>query len=152
MQLETRTLWLKVASAVVIVSGLLTALTALPGLSAPMTFMGDLIFWPLDGGQDATAPTSRLLLAIAGGLTTGFGVLFWLISTRLHPTDPHLARTLILAGIGSWFVVDSAGSIAAGAPLNVLFNLIFLEMFAIPLWRRPAETGPMASSSLKAEA
>jgi len=38
---------------------------------------------------------------------------------------------LIAAGI--WFIVDSAGSIAAGVPSNVAMNFLFLLCIAMPL-------------------
>jgi hypothetical protein len=50
------------------------------------------------------------------------------------PRDPALARRLILLGIGGWYVVDSSMSIAAGAPLNALFNTGFLLLFYVPVW------------------
>ena len=57
------------------------------------------------------------------------------------PANQDLTRSLILTSIGAWFVIDSAGSILAGAPVNALFNVGFLAMFAVPLWR-PARTVP----------
>ena len=143
MQAQTRILWLKIASDVLIIFGLLTALASIASFAAPTSFLVDLIFWPVDGTQAVSSETSHLLAAIAGGLTTGLGVLFYLLTTKLLPTDPSLARLLMSAGLGSWFIVDSLGSFAAGAPLNVLFNAIFAALFLIPLWL------PSASSSLE---
>ena len=34
-----------------------------------------------------------------------------------------------------WFVIDGAGSIAAGAPLNLVGNVAFLVMFILPARR-----------------
>ena len=143
MQAQTRILWLKIASDVLIIFGLLTASASIASFAAPTSFLVDLIFWPVDGTQAVSSETSHLLAAITGGLTTGLGVLFYLLTTKLLPTDPPLARLLMSAGLGSWFIVDSLGSFAAGAPLNVLFNAIFAALFLIPLWL------PSASSSLE---
>lgn len=133
MLLETRMMLLKVASGLVIGFGVIAVLAALPAASGVMLFLTDLIFWPLDGAQTVSADETRLLSAISGGLMVGWGVLLWLLATRLFPNDPDLARRLILPSISAWFVVDSLGSIMAGAPLNAFFNIAFLPLFFLPL-------------------
>lgn len=133
MSQERRLLWLKVGSAFIVGFGLLSLLAVIPATSGPMRFLSDLIFWPLDGAQSLSAPETRLIAGIAGGLMVGFGELLWLVSTRVYPNDPYLARGLILPGIIGWFIIDSLGSILAGAPLNALFNISFLAVFLIPL-------------------
>ncbi len=140
MQVQTRMIWLKAASDIVILFGLLIALASMPPMAAPALFLADLIFWPVDGVQAVPTETSRLLSAISGGVMAGWGVLLYLLTTRLYPRDPELGRMLISASIGIWFVVDSLGSIAAGAPLNALFNVGFLALFMVPLWL-PASPG-----------
>jgi len=134
MQAQTRTMWLKVASDIVILFGLLTALAALSSTAAPTSFLADMIFWPVDGSQAIDTDVAHLLAAILGGVMTGWGVLLYLLTTHLYPRDPKLAKMLISASLGTWFVVDGLGSIAAGASLNALFNLGFLALFFIPLW------------------
>lgn len=151
MQAETRMIWLKLASATVIAFGLLFFLSTLPPLSAPMAFLFDLVIWPLDGGEDLAVPASQLLLAISGGVMAGWGAMLWLITTRLYPSDPKLARSLILTSVCTWFVVDSLGSVIAGAPLNVLFNIVFLELFVIPLWRLPDAAEPPMTTGMRTE-
>jgi hypothetical protein len=136
--------WLKVSSAIYISFGLTTALSALPAAAGLTLFLTDLVFWPLDGAQSLSAPETRLFCGITGGVVTGWGVLVWLIATRLYPREPQLARTLILASVGCWFVVDGIGSTLAGAPGNVALNVVFLALFVVPLWR------PSASPALNA--
>ena len=135
--------WLKAASAVVVGFGILLVFAALPATATPVRFLADLIFWPIDGTQTVDAPETRLLSGILGGIMAGWGVLLWLVSVRLYPRDPDLARTLILTSICVWFVVDGIGSTLAGAPLNVVFNVGFLALFVVPLWtaRRRATAG-----------
>ncbi len=135
MSHEKTVSWLKTASGVVIAFGLLMLLGTIAAMSAPVTLLLDLIFWPIDGQQTATAPETRLILAISGGILTGWGLLLWQISSRLYPQDPALARSLILTSIGVWFVLDGLGSILAGAPLNAVLNIGFLLLFFVPLWR-----------------
>lgn len=144
MSLSTTVVWLKFASGLVIAMGLLTATGAQPALAGVLRFIADLLFWPLDGAQTLAQPESRLLAAVGGGVMTGWGILLWLVVTRLFAREPQLARTMILAAMIGWFVVDSTGSVLAGAPLNAMLNLGFLLLFVIPLWR-PAKAGMFMS-------
>jgi len=127
--------WLKFGSALTIFFGLLVAAAATPIGAAPAQFLADLIFFPIDSAQDLAAPETRLMSAIGGGVMAGWGVMLWMLSTRLFPSDQALAAKLIITSIVTWFVIDSTGSILAGAPLNVAFNLSFLLIFGVPLWR-----------------
>lgn len=129
--------WLKLASAVVIGFGILTALAALPWAAGPTVLLTDLILFPLDGGQSLSAPETRILVAILGGALAGWGVLLWQATTRVYAQHPVLGRSLILTSIGIWFSIDSTASVLAGAPFNVLLNVPFLAMFVLPLWQKP---------------
>ena len=132
---DTPIRWLQAGAAITVGFGLLMAAAAIPALQAPTEFLLDLIFFPVDQGQTMDTAAARLLTAITGGLMTGMGVMLWIVATELCPRDPALGRRLIFLGIGSWYVVDSSMSVAAGAPLNVLFNAGFLLIFVVPAWR-----------------
>ncbi len=133
--MSTTQAWLKGASALVIGFGAVVALAAHPVSAGIVSFFADLAFWPVDGQQRIATPEARLLSAIGGGVMAGWGVLLWLIATRLYAREPELARTMIALSIGTWFLVDSLGSITAGAPLNAVLNVSFVALFLIPLWR-----------------
>lgn len=133
MSVHATQTWLKFAAAVTIGFGLLIGLAAHPATAGVVLFLVDLILWPVDGAQSLAAPETRMLCAIVGGIMVGWGLMMWLVVTRIYPRDPALARLLILTGIGTWFVIDSVGSLMAGAPLNALFNVGFLLLFVIPL-------------------
>jgi hypothetical protein len=134
---------MKTAAALVVGFGVLALMGAHPATAEPLRFLIDMVFWPVNGAEDLSASATRLVCAIGGGLMVGWGLMLWQVATRLYPRDPELARTMILTSIGAWFIVDSAGSIAAGAPVNAVLNIGFLLAFTIPLWRpkRLAETG-----------
>jgi hypothetical protein len=138
MQQTSTGLRLKIASAIVIGFGPVVALAVVPALAGVTQLFTDLVFWPVDGAQSLTAPETRLYLAITGGITTGWGVMLWLVSTKLYPREPELARAIILWSVCTWFAVDSSASIAAGVPGNAVLNIVFLLMFVVPLWR-PAD-------------
>jgi len=135
MTQETTLRWLKFGSALTIFFGALVAAAAVPVLSGPVQFLADLIFFPLDGLQSVAAKETRLINAIGGGVMVGWGVMLWMISTQLYPKEPALAGKIIMTSIIVWFIVDSTGSVLAGAPLNALGNTSFLLIFCLPLWR-----------------
>ena len=126
--------WLKAASALTVFFGALLAAAAVPALSGPVQFLADLIFFPLDGLQSVAAEETRLINAIAGGVLAGWGLMLWMLTTQLFPKEPAIVGKIIVTSIITWFVIDSAGSVLAGAPLNVLGNTSFLLIFCVPLW------------------
>ena len=135
MTRESAQLWLKIGSATTMFFGVLIAAASTIGAAAPTEFLADLIFFPIDGAQSLAAPETRLMNAIGGGVLAGWGLLIWKLSTTVFVKDPALAKQLIVPSILTWFVIDSTGSVLAGAPLNALFNVSFLLVFCVPLWR-----------------
>ena len=131
--------WLKAASALLILVGLVFALAAWPPTAFAATFLVDLIKWPVDGMQSLASPEIMLINGSSGGMMVGWGVMLWLLADRLYPRDPALFRTILFVSLGFWFLVDSAASIMAGGALNVGLNIVFLALFALPvLLARPA--------------
>ena len=135
MNLNTRIAWLKTGSAVTIGFGALIAAAAVPALQAPTGFLLDIVFLPLDGAPTAGGKAARLLSAISGGVLVGWGLMMWLLATSLYPKEPTICRKIILTSIISWFIVDSSMSVAAGAILNAFFNVGFLLVFTVPVWK-----------------
>jgi hypothetical protein len=138
MALQTTVTQLKFASAIVIGFGLVTALAAWPPLNLPTRWLVDLMFLPFDGQQNLSGSEPRILSAILGGVLVGFGVLQWLVVTKLFAREPALARQMLLTSMWSWFVVDCTASIIAGAPFNAVMNVLLLLLFVVPLWRGSA--------------
>ena len=139
MHQQTTVTWLKAASAIVIAFGLIGVLGAYPATSGFARIMADLAFWPVDGTPAAVSADGRLLWAISSGVLAGWGAMIWMIAGQLYPREPTLARSMILTGVFTWFVIDSIGSVLAGAPMNVLFNVGFLALFTIPLMKPARE-------------
>ncbi len=136
MTQETTIRWLKAGSAMTVFFGALVVAAAVPALSGPVQFLADLIFFPLDGLQSVAAEETRLISAIGGGVMVGWGLMLWMVSTQLYPKEPAIAGRIIMTSIIAWFVIDSSGSVLAGAPLNALGNTSFLLIFCLPLWLR----------------
>ena len=139
MSLQTTVTQLKFASAVVIGLGFVTALAAWPPLNLPTLWLIDLMFLSYYGQQNLNGSESRILSAILGGILVGFGILQWLVVTKLFTREPTLAKQLakqmVLSSLWSWFVVDCTASVIAGAPFNAVMNVPFLLLFVVPLWR-----------------
>lgn len=128
--------YLKITALVIGAFGPIFFLGTMPSTSGPARWTIDLVSWPLDGGQDVSDPSTRLLLALNAGFLLGWGVMVWLMSTRLYDKAPETVRRIVLTGILTWFVVDSTGSVTSGNASNVLFNLVFLLVGVGPLWWR----------------
>ncbi len=139
MKLETRITWLKWASIMVIGFGvLLTVSLILDALFIWEPFF-DMAYFPTGIAAMSKSPDTLLIAAILGGVFAAWGVMMWQIATHLMRKDPELARKLVLTSVGSWFVLDSLGSAYVGAPLNALYNLAFLAVLIIPVWK-PVKT------------
>lgn len=117
----------------VIMGGLLLAMASHPLLAALPNLFLDLGFWPFDGNPSANSESSRLLGAIGGGGFFGWGVCLWIIVRDILPVRPDLAHRAILAGVSSWFALDSTGSLLAGAWFNVIMNIVILLALVTPL-------------------
>lgn len=116
--------------------GILTALAAIPALAPPILMFADLVTWPMAGAEGLTTPEGRLVLAIAGGITFGWGVTLWMLADVVSAAQAAAIRRVIIAGFIAWFCLDSTMSVMAGAPLNVLGNIGFLAALLIPMRQR----------------
>jgi hypothetical protein len=127
-------LWLKVAAVVVGSFGPVFFLGTMPETAEPARLTLDLLSWPVDGATTYASPDTRFLSALTGGFLLGWGVTLWCLSAWVYDLAPEPVRKAVLTGICSWFVLDSAGSIASGNESNALFNVAVLLIAAGPLW------------------
>jgi hypothetical protein len=124
---------LRLAAAVTVATGLVLALAATPALNLPTRLLTDLVIWPLDQAQSLASAETRLALAIGGGVMVGWGWMIWHLAGEPMDRAPDAVRAIIRNSVLAWFLVDSAGSILAGAALNVVGNLVFLALFLVPM-------------------
>lgn len=127
--------WLKVlrlGSLFVLVTGLLPSLGACPITQEPWRLFFDVLSWPLDNNPAQFTDAERQLSAVLGGVLCGWA---WLLYKLAHPSvfNPTI-RKLMIQSTWLWFVLDSAGSIVAGLPLNAISNLVFLVILLGPLF------------------
>ncbi len=127
--------WLKVTAVVVGSFGPVFFLGTMVGTMEPARFTLDLLSWPLDGATTYASPDTRFLSALTGGFLMGWGVMIWCLSSWVYDAAPEAVRRTVLASVLSWFVFDSAGSIASGNPSNAIFNVAVLLLAVGPLWR-----------------
>ena len=122
-----------------LVSGLFTAIAVLPPLRPMLVVFFDLAFWPLDGTPAALDEVDLLAAAVAGGVLSGWGMFMLALS---RDCDPAKALTL---GAMTWYIVDSTGSVIAGAPMNAAFNLGFLALIMWPVLASRSGTAQASS-------
>ncbi|MEO0983413.1 MAG: hypothetical protein AAFX03_12265 [Pseudomonadota bacterium] len=139
MSHETHKFWLKITAIVVGAFGPVFFLGTIASTAEPARWTLDLLSWPLDGLQTYDDDTTRFLSALTGGFLLGWGVMIWLLSGRVYDAAPESVRRAVLTGLLAWFVLDSAGSVTAGALSNVGFNVIVLLVAVGPLWRPARE-------------
>jgi hypothetical protein len=133
MDMARRQTGLKLAAAVTIGFGLLTAAAAYVPWQGPTLLLADILIWPMDGLQTGDSDVTRLMFAIGGGVLAGWGVLMWMLATEGLARVPDLARRMVITSALTWFVVDSTASVLADAPWNVAGNIPFLAMYLWPL-------------------
>ncbi|UWQ16627.1 hypothetical protein [Jannaschia sp. M317] len=127
---------LKISAAIIMGFGLTTFLAATnPTLAMPSLWFVDLMTPPVAGAEGLTTPEGRLVLAILGGITFGWGVTTWQLAGAPLRATPEPIRKIVLTGFLAWFCLDSLGSVLAGAPWNVVPNIGFLALIAWPVAR-----------------
>lgn len=137
--------WLEVASVATIGLGLMAAFASHPASQGPWLHFVDLVAWPLDGEPASFSAGAFAANAVTGGVMAGWGSLMLALSRGPIARGDASARRAVAVGLGVWFVVDSAGSIAASYLGNVALNLASLVIFAVPLVmleRDAAHVGP----------
>lgn len=88
---------------------------------------------------EAEMASQRLLYGIASAVMIGWFTMIAWISAIPFRRGERWAWLAIDSSLLVWFVLDSAISVQNGMPQNVLLNLVFLVLFAIPLattWRQ----------------
>jgi hypothetical protein len=127
-------LWLKVTAIVVGSFGPVFFLGTMAATMEPARWTLDLLSWPLDGATTYASPDTRFLSALTAGFLAGWGVMIWCLSVWVYDQAPEAVRRTTLAGIMTWFCLDSAGSIASGNPSNAVINILVLLIAVGPLW------------------
>lgn len=127
--------WLIVTAIVVGSFGPIFSLATRRGADGLAGLTLDLLAWPVDGGQAYSEGSMRFLSALTGGFLLGWGVMILCLRQWVYDVAPEQTRRAVVAGLLAWFLLDSAGSIAAGVPSNAVFNVLVLLIAVGPLWK-----------------
>lgn len=131
--------YLKITAITIASFGPVFFLGSMAETSEPARWTLDLLSLPLDGVQNYEAPTTRFLSALTGGFLFGWGVCIWFLRKWVYDKAPNEVRKAILVGLISWFLLDSAGSLASGNTSNAFINILVLLIAVGPLWK-PAQS------------
>lgn len=142
--------WLKFTAVFIGAFGPVFFLGTMAPTVEPARLSLDLLSWPIDGATTYAHPDTRFLSALTGGFLFGWGVTVWCLSAWVYDRAPEAVRRTVLAGLCSWFCLDSAGSIASGNASNAVFNVLVLALAAGPLWS-PARDGHPVPSGMAPE-
>ena len=130
--------WLAVAAIVVGSFGPIFSFATMSSTDEPARWTLDFLAWPIDGLQIYSDGAMRFLSALTGGFLFGWGITIFCLRQWVYDQAPEPTRQAVVAGLVAWFVLDSVGSVAAGAASNVLFNLVVLLLAVGPLWKSAA--------------
>ena len=125
--------YLKISGFLVASFGPICFLGTMPETAEAGRFTLDILSWPLDGRESLADGTAKLLSALLGGFLLGYGVTIWQLS-KAYDKAPNIIRKVVVTGLCSWFILDSAGSIAGGHWSNAVWNIPILLAFVGPLW------------------
>jgi hypothetical protein len=131
--------WLLVTAFVVGSFGPIFMLATTSTLDGPARWTLDLLAWPVDGAQVYTDGAMRFLSALTGGFLFGWGAMILALRQYVYDVAPEPTRRAVVTGLVSWFLLDSIGSVLAGAHSNVFFNILVLATAVGPLWRPARE-------------
>lgn len=122
---------MKLAAWATIGIGVFFAASALPILHPAVHLFLSIVYWPFnDVPSDLSVPTP-LLVAISGGLMTGFGGMLWALGHYVSPISELAAARVTQVAAWSWFCTDSTMSVLVGAPVNVGINALFLILMLV---------------------
>ncbi|WP_171130643.1 MULTISPECIES: hypothetical protein [unclassified Ruegeria] len=122
---------MRISGGVLVATGVLFALAALPFLHPVAHIFLQIAYWPIHAVPAELTVPLPLLLVITGGLTVGLGGMHWALGTYVAPVSAVAATKTAQITAWSWFCADSLGSILVAAPFNVVLNLSFLVLILV---------------------
>jgi hypothetical protein len=137
--------WLKAWCWATLAFGVNLAAAAIPSLDGPTRWFYDLVHWPLDG-QSSFNENVRFTCGVLGAVMIGWALTIFAAADAANKLGAPVWRALTGA-IVIWYVVDSAISIATGAPGNAASNTVILLSFLAPILASGALGGRVTAAN-----
>ena len=93
----------------------------------------DPIFWSDNQISAGTMQYKNWIMSVLSAVMVSWGILIAFIAYYPFKLRERWAWVAIAVAIIFWFVIDTACSLYYQVPINVVFNLITLILFALPL-------------------
>lgn len=123
--------WLQTWCWVTLGVGVMFAAGAVSAADGGVRLFYDVIYWPIDG-QSTFTESVRLTAALLGAVMIGWAITIFGLIAAAEQVGPRAWRTLSF-GMLAWWSIDSAISVALGAPVNALSNTLFLAGYLAPV-------------------
>lgn len=125
--------WLKLDCLVTGITGLVAFAGSIEALSGPWLWLFNLVTWPLNDDPARFSPETMSVNAMLGGVMVAWAILIYCVTVGpIAQGNIKLTRQMLLS-ILAWFCIDSLGSYLSNLPGNIILNLIFLNIFLVPL-------------------
>jgi hypothetical protein len=133
MSLEFRAKLMQLVTIGFILFGLVWALAPYTPINLPARFILDLIDWPMGNLSAELSRDVKWLSSIGAGLLIALAIFLGGIVTPAIKANDQKIINVSKVAIITWFIIDSAGSIASGVASNAIFNSVFFIMVMVPL-------------------
>lgn len=124
--------WLQVWCWLTLGVGAMFALGAIQAADGGVRLFYDVIYWPADGNSPYDDDV-RLTAALLGAVMIGWAITIFGLIAAAEQVGAAAWRTLTLAML-VWWAIDSAISVALGAPVNALSNSVFIAGYMAPVF------------------
>ena len=124
--------WLWIASLVLIVFGIAMALLNRTIVFATLNRSIDPVFWPAQVPEGVSG-FQGWVYGAWGATVIGWGVMTAALARYAFPRREPWAWWAMAAGLGAWYVIDTAVSALHGVWVNVVLNTVLIILFAVPL-------------------
>jgi len=126
-------LWLTAVSIGMVVFGLVMVLFIQSEPLAGLTGQIDLAFWPAGDASTTVVQFQKWAYAAWGATVAGFGVLATFVAMNAFARGEKWGRNALLAGLTTWYILDTLVSALSAVWPNVLLNTVIALLVAPPL-------------------
>lgn len=127
--------WLSIASLAIVLFGLALAFfNQTYFFKILFTNWINRAFWGAPDVAEQVALFQRWAYGVMGGMIAGWGVFMFYVARGPFKNKERWAWNCFAISFALWFAVDTGLSFYAGVYSNVVTNIVFLSLFAVPLF------------------